>query len=298
MNVKKHSMGEWVLATRPWSFPASAMPVMVTMVWLWSRGVEVRWWLGVLSLLNIVLVHAAGNVWSDIADYRHGVDAEDTFGTRLLVDEQFSPDEFRRLSLVLNVAAVVLGLVMVGLTGWPLLVIGVAGLLLSLCYPWLKYAALGDVVIILCYALLPMLGTSYIVSGEVRPEVLWLALPVGLITVAILHINNVRDVTTDRRAGISTLPLLTGTRVGTYIYMVEVLLPFVWIVGLVALGIGSWGLLASLLALPLAVKNVRTMFAGADLRESCAHLDEGTAQLQLAFSLCLMLGLIVNTLIK
>jgi len=46
------------------------------------------------------------------------------------------------------------------------------------------------------------------------------------------------------------------------------------------------------------VKNVRTMFAGADLRESCAHLDEGTAQLQLAFSLCLMLGLIVNTLIK
>ena len=179
MNVKKHSMGEWVLATRPWSFPASAMPVMVTMVWLWSRGVEVCWWLGVLALLNIVLVHAAGNVWSDIADYRRGVDAEDTFGTRLLVDGQFSPDEFRRLSLVLNVAAVVLGLVMVGLTGWPLLVIGVAGLLLSLCYPWLKYAALGDVVIILCYALLPMLGTSYIVSGEVR-----------------------------RRAGISTLPLL------------------------------------------------------------------------------------------
>ena len=169
MNVKKHSMGEWVLATRPWSFPASAMPVMVTMVWLWSRGVEVCWWLGVLALLNIVLVHAAGNVWSDIADYRRGVDAEDTFGTRLLVDEQFSPDEFRRLSLVLNVAAVVLGLAMVGLTGWPLLVIGVAGLLLSLCYPGLKYAALGDVVIILCYALLPMLGTSYVVSGEIRP---------------------------------------------------------------------------------------------------------------------------------
>ena len=287
----KHSLKDWILATRPWSFPASVMPVLVTVVWLWSRGVEVNWWLALLAVVNIVLVHAAGNVWSDIADYRRGVDAEDTFGTRQLVEGQFTTDEFRRLSLWLNVAAIGLGLVMVGLTGWPLLVIGVAGILLSLCYPRLKYVALGDVVIILCYALLPMLGTSYIVSGAVHTDVLWLAVPVGLITVAILHVNNLRDVSTDRRADIRTFPLLTGNRVGAWVYVIEVLLPFVWLVGLVIADIGSWGLLLALLTLPLAVKNVRTLFSSSDYRLSGAHLDEGTAQLQLAFSLCLVAGM-------
>jgi len=64
----KHSVKSWILATRPWSFPASAMPVIVTIVWLWSAGYDVHWWLGLLAVVTIVFVHAAGNVWSDIAD--------------------------------------------------------------------------------------------------------------------------------------------------------------------------------------------------------------------------------------
>ena len=72
-----HTIKEWVLATRPWSFPASTMPVLVTMMFLWSKDIQVNWWLGIMALVNIVLVHAAGNVWSDYHDYRKGVDADD-----------------------------------------------------------------------------------------------------------------------------------------------------------------------------------------------------------------------------
>lgn len=297
--MEKHSFKDWVVATRPWSFPASVMPVMVAFVWLWSNGVPVKWWLGALAVLNIILVHAAGNVWSDIADYKSGVDADDTFGVRQLVDGHFTPSQFMRLSLTLNVLAVALGLLMVWLTGWPLLAVGVAGILLSFFYPRLKYMALGDVVIILCYALLPMLGTSFIAAGKFVYDVLWLAVPVGLITVAILHVNNVRDVATDRRAGIHTLPMLTGRKLSRWLYVFEVLFPYAWLVLLFFLHVVSWPALAVFLSLPVAWGNASDVMdrddeAGAKL----ARLDERTAQLQLLFSALLIVGMVVTHFIR
>lgn len=293
--MSKHSFKDWVIATRPWSFPASAMPVLVTIAWVAANGFEVNWWFGLWALINIIIVHAAGNVWSDIADYRHGVDAEDTFGVHTLVNGQFTVAQYRRLSLCLNAVAIAAGLGLVALTGWPLLWIGLVGILLSLFYPNLKYHALGDVVIIFCYALLPMVGTSFIVSGEIHWQVLWLAVSVGLITVAILHANNVRDIETDHRAGISTFAMTTGRRAGAWLYAFEVLFPFLWLLGLMVFGVEPWWLLTTVPALPVAVKNARVMLdweRGG--KASYAHLDERTAQLQLLFSLLLILGLILS----
>lgn len=290
--MKKHSLKDWVLATRPWSFPASAMPVLVTLVWLWSTGHPVHWLFGLWALVNIVFVHAAGNVWSDIADYRSGVDAADTFGVRTLVDGQFTPQEFRRLSLTLNTIAVIMGLALVALTGLTLLVIGMAGIALSLLYPRLKYAALGDLVIALCYAFLPMIGTSFIASGVIHWDVLWLAVPVGSITVAILHVNNTRDIETDQRARIHTLAMLTGRPFAAGLYVFEVLLPYAWLIGLVLARLAPWTALTAILSLPIAVANARAMLSyRQDGIAAIARLDERTAQLQLLFSVLLMAGL-------
>ena len=293
-----HSFKEWVLATRPWSFPASSMPVVVTIAWTWARGIQVNWWFALWALVNIIFVHAAGNVWSDIADYRKGVDADDTFGVRTLVDGQFTVEEFRRLSLTLNSIAILGGLALVALTGWPLLVIGAIGIALSLLYPRLKYMALGDLVIALCYSVLPMTGTSFIISGSIHWHVLWLAVPVGLITIAILHANNVRDIETDSRAGISTFPIYTGRSVGAKLYAFEVLCPFVWLFGLIAFRIEPWWLLTAFAALPVAFMNARTMLAYEhEGPESYANLDERTAKLQLMFSLLLVVGLVLSVVV-
>ena len=63
--MKKHSFKEWLVAVRPWSFPASAMPVLVTLAYLhWGHG-SVDWLNGLWALVNIVLFHASGNTWSD-----------------------------------------------------------------------------------------------------------------------------------------------------------------------------------------------------------------------------------------
>ena len=293
--MKHHSLKDWILVTRPWSFPASSMPVLVTLFWLFASNIELNWWLGIAALVNIILVHAAGNVWSDYFDYKKGVDREDTYGVKILTSGQFTPKEVMRLSLILQVLAVVMGIVLVCLTGWTLLWIGLAGIALSLCYPPLKYIALGDVVIALCYSVLPMVGVSFIASGEIHWPVLWLAVPVGLITIAILHANNTRDIETDVRARIHTFSILTGRSFAAGVYYFEVLFPYAWMLGLCAFGIVSWWTMLTWLSLPLALKNVRAMMGWKEKGiESFARLDEGTAQLQMAFSLTLIIGLVLT----
>lgn len=296
--MKGHTVKEWLLATRPWSFPASSMPVLVSMMFLWSQGMEVSWGLGIMALVNIILVHAAGNVWSDYFDYRRGVDAADTYGIRTLTDKQFTPKEMLTLSITLQILAILMGLVMVWLTGITLLWVGLVGIALSLLYPPLKYAAMGDLVIMACYALLPMLGTTFICYGEIIPSVLWLAIPVGCITVAILHANNTRDIETDRRAGILTFPILTSRSKSINIYIFQLIMPYCWLATIVLLGhVSPWALL-TVITLPLAIGNCKKMAScRTDGIKAIAQLDEATAKLQLAFSLLLSVGLIVEALV-
>lgn len=291
----KHSPKEYVLVTRPWSFPASAMPVIVSLAWLFARHQSVNPWIGLWTLLTIIIVHAAGNVWSDYFDFKSGVDRDDTYGVKILTSGQFQPKEIMRISIVLQLAALVSGIALVCATGSTLLWIGVAGILLSLCYPPLKYMALGDVVIYLCYAFLPMTGVTFICTGAIQWDVLWLSAPVGLITIAILHANNTRDIETDRRAGISTLAMMMGQTTSAVLYCAEVLIPFFWMLLLAVLGIVSWWTSLVWLVFPLSMKNVRTMMSYRQGGVAAfARLDEASAQLQLAFSLLLSVGLLLS----
>lgn len=296
--MKGHTIKEWVLATRPWSFPASTMPVLVTMMFLWSKGIEVNWVLGFMALVNIVLVHAAGNVWSDYHDYKRGVDAPDTYGVRILTDKQFTPKDVLTLSVSLQIAAILMGLLMVWLTGITLLWYGLAGIALSLLYPPLKYAALGDFVIMACYALLPMLGTTFICSGNIVPEVLWLAVPVGSITVAILHANNTRDIETDTRAGIRTFPILTSRSAAIRIYVFWIIVPYLWLLVMTLLHLVSPWTLVTFISFPISLSNCKQMIScEKEGIKAIATLDEATAKLQLAFSLTLAIGLVIEALI-
>ena len=282
------------MAVRPWSFPASAMPVAVTLAYLWWMGQEVNWLNGVWALLNIIVFHAAGNTWSDYFDYRREVDAKDTFSVRTLTEGLFTPKEIYHLSVGLLVVALIGGIGLLVRTGLPLLYIGIGGVACTLLYPPLKYHALGDAVIFVAYALLPMLGTAYAATGVMDGSTLWIALPVGLITVAILHANNTRDIPTDRWAHIRTLAMTLGGRVSVFLYAFEVLFPFGWIAGCAAGGLLPWWALLTLPALCMAWSNVRRMRLFFTVgREGIVSVDERTAQLQLLFSLLLIVSFVV-----
>ncbi len=284
--MKKHSLKDWLIAVRPWSFPASAMPVIVTLAYLyWAYGV-IDWKNGVLALVGIIIFHASGNAWSDYFDFERGVDRADTFGVKTLTSGQFMPLEIRNLAIGLVVPAVAIGLWLVVRTGLPLLWVGVCGAICSLLYPWLKYRAFGDFVIFVAYAILPTLGISYITVGKFLPDLLLIIVPVGLITVAILHANNTRDIETDVRAKISTLAMKLGKKTDVLLYIFEVIFPFLWIVGCVVLGYFPWWSLLTMLGLLPAIANARAMLRlPKEGISAISNLDEKTAKLQLLFSL-------------
>ena len=299
MENKKHGFKAWLLATRPWSFPASAMPVVATMAYLFYAGYNIDWLVGLWTLVTIIVFHAAGNTWSDYFDFKKGVDRDDTVGGMAITSGEFRPEEIKKLASWLLAVAVVSGLGIMYVTGLPTLYLGLAGCVLTLCYPFLKYHALGDLDIFLTYSLLPVMGTSYVATGNFVNEALWLVLPIGLITVGILHINNSRDMEHDKRAGIHTFAMLMGKRASAVIYCLEVILPFVWVIGCVIYGsMPVWSLLV-LVALKPALDNAKKAAAlPKEGMNAVCGLDEATAKLQLMFSLLLSISFFVSYFVK
>ncbi len=292
--MKKHSFGEWMIAVRPWSFPASAMPVIVSIAYLFWKGAEINWLFGLWALVNIVIFHAAGNTWSDYFDFRKKVDADDTFGAKTLTTGMFTEKEIFRLSLILTIAATAAGLTLMALTGLPLLWIGLGGVLCTLLYPVLKYNALGDLVILLAYAFLPTIGTAFVTTGAIDWSILLIALPVGLITDGILHSNNTRDTLTDKRAGIKTMAMGLGHKASAILYGFEVIFPFVWIGVLSIMGLLPLTTIVIFLTLAVAIGCAKTMMHSLEGGSGViADLDVRTANLQLMFSALLTLAFIV-----
>ena len=117
----KHTFKDWMIAVRPWSTPASAMPIIVTLAYLFWKDAQINWLYGLWALIGMILFHYAGNVWSDWFDFRKKVDAEDTYGAKTLTTGMFSPKEILWLAVGLLVAAVACGLGLVAVTGLQLL---------------------------------------------------------------------------------------------------------------------------------------------------------------------------------
>lgn len=292
----KHSLKEWFFTTRPWSFPASAMPVLASfayMTWVCSLyGMSVDWVNGVLAIVGIVFFHASGNMMSDIRDFKKGVDKG--LNHMPLVNGSFTTKEYVGLSSALFVIGCLIGFYIMSRCGWPLLYAAVYGAFFTLTYATFKYFALGDLVIFLSYAVIPILGTTYATLSEYYYPALVLALPIGLITVAILHVNNTRDIKSDREAGIRTIAMLIGRNASLKLYAFEVLLPFLLILATVFCGWLPWYSLVTFLALPKAWQCARTVLNVKKTGlEPIAMFDAATSQLQLMFSLLLAASLFV-----
>lgn len=288
-----HRFSDWVIAVRPWSFPASAMPIIVTIAYLFWKGAAINWLYGAWALVGMMLFHMTGNTWSDYFDFKKKVDANDTFGAKTITTGMFEAREIRNLAIGLLIISVACGLGLFAVTGLPLLWIGLAGMALTLLYPLMKFNALGDLDILLTFAFLPTLGASYAATGMIDWSVLYVALPVGLITDGILHSNNTRDVLTDKRAGITTMAMALGGKFSSWLYAFEMIFPFIWVGILSIIGIMPLHTIIVFMTVPVAVACQRTMKRS--LKEGArpiADLDVRTANLQLVFSTLLTIAFV------
>jgi 1,4-dihydroxy-2-naphthoate octaprenyltransferase len=297
MNAATPSLNHWVIATRPWSFPASSMPALVTFMYVFFlsqyEALNINWLLGALAVIGAVVFQISGNLISDYFDYTRGIDREDTFGSsRLLVNQTFRPRTILWYGIGFIAFGALLGLYLVSQTGWPLLVIGALGFFGAAFYYLFKRRALGDALIFLIYGPLISLGVFYVMTGTLDWRIVALSLPIAFITVNILHANNTRDIAHDKRANIKTFAMLLGVRASVFKYKLLVALTYLLMVALVAAGILHWATLCVFLTLPLAIGNCRAMEqANEETPENISDLDVRTAKLQLAFSV-LLSGLI------
>ena len=309
--MEKKTLKDWIIATKPWSFNVSASSVIITSAYLYYNMLvqhaqepdfhptsnDFDWLNAVIALVMIICFHAAGNLLSDYRDYIYGIDKPGNDNeVKWISGGLFSPKEIRNFGYAMLVPATLLGILLLQRAGWEVAWIGVLGIIFAGAYSFFKFHAMGDLDIICCYALLPSIGTSFVVTGEYHYEVLLLSLTYGLFTNGLLHYNNTRDIESDSQAGITTLPILVGLKVSKYIYLCFEMLPFVITMVLIVVGIlPLWALLV-FLTFPSALKLVRMMLSS----KTCKDLDGydlPNAQQQLKFSLFLLLGIICGMFI-
>ncbi|UCD48938.1 MAG: 1,4-dihydroxy-2-naphthoate octaprenyltransferase [Phycisphaerales bacterium] len=301
--ARKGTLAVWLQAVRAFSFPASIVPVAVGTVLAAHFEGSVAWWLVPFIATASVVMHAATNLVSDYFDYEKGVDKDDTYGgSRVLVSELLTPRQVFIGGMALFAVSCGIGLLFVAVRGWPILALGVAGVLGGIFYTarpvGYKYFALGDALVFLLMGPLMVIGSYFVLTGSYRHAVLIASLPVGCLVAAILHANNMRDIQHDRDAHVRTVANLLGHDRARLEYYVLVGGAYVAVVGMIFGGLVSpWGLLV-FVTVPLAVKNLqRVIHSQPQQPETIATLDVQTAQLHLAFGLLLSLGILLGALL-
>lgn len=285
----------WLLAARPKTLPAAVGPVVVGAALAHAGGAFA---LGpaLAALLAALLLQIGSNLANDYFDFFKGADTAARLGPpRATASGLIRPGEMR-LGMVLTFgAAAMIGLYLVTVGGLPVLVIGLASILAALAYTGgplpFGYYGLGDLFVFLFFGLVAVCGAYYVQALALTWPVVITAVAPGLLITAILVVNNLRDIDTDRQAGKRTLAVLFGRRFARLEY--ACLLLFAYLVPLVLWQTGAyspWVLLPWMTG-PLAFTLARTTYrsAGSSLNTTLA----GTAQLSLWFCLLLALGIIL-----
>ena len=312
-SVNMNFFKRWLISVRPFSFPASSMPVVFGSVGAAAYGgYTFKPGLFILSLLGMVILHAAANILSDINDYRKGLDRVPTPVSGGVVRGLISIREAWISSGILFLAGTLIGLYLVLKSGPLLLAIGGLGLLVGIFYTRggkiaLKYHALGDLAVFLNFGILGSVGSWYVQSGSFSwIPVVW-AVPMAMHVIAILHANNWRDIVSDKNGDIATVASILGDKGSLRYYAFMIFGPFAIVLGLIFLprilpgNLPAMPLpfLLTLLALPLAIKLWHKAIRRKEPIEpfDFIALDGATAQLNLLFGALCTISLLVNVAI-
>ena len=203
----------WLKAVRPYAYSASLVPVAIGGLHARAAGAEFSGPRFGAALAAGVLMHTAANLWNDYYDFKHGVDrAGGGVGSGVLVAGEMTPARCFRGAAICAALATLIGLGIAAQTGWGLIVLGIFGLFGALAYsagplsP--KHRALGEVWLFLLMGVGMTLGGSLAQTGRFSWGAVAAGLPAALLMVLILYANNLRDVRSDRDAGLRTLPML------------------------------------------------------------------------------------------
>lgn len=290
-------MRAWVLASRPATLPAAAVPVIVGAAIAASEGAQFRVLVFLATLLCALLIQIGTNFANDYSDFHRGADHEGRLGpVRVTQSGLITQASVRRGIIVAFGLAVLLGAALVWVGGWPILAIGVASIIAGLAYtggPFpFGYHALGDVFVFVFFGLVAVTGTAYLQLGAWSRFALLLAVPVGLLATNILVVNNLRDRPTDSAAGKHTLAVVIGDRATRLQYTLFAIAAYAIPTVIALTQPLHRGLLLPLATLPMAIGLIRKVAGGVSGRELNLILKR-TGKLLLFFGLLLSIGVVI-----
>jgi 1,4-dihydroxy-2-naphthoate octaprenyltransferase len=297
MDSVKPTRGQiWWMASRPKTLSAAIAPVLVgAAVAYQASGFRVL--PALAALIVAMLIQIGTNLYNDYADFQRGADTSDRLGpVRVTQAGLLAPKVVRRGAVLTFVAAGMIGIYLIWVAGWPVAIIGLAAILAGLAYtagPWpLAYNGLGDLFTWVFFGFVAVCGTTYVQLQRV-PFLAWMGgLALGALITALLTVNNIRDIVSDRSAGRRTIPVIFGRQGGlveysfclVVAYLVPLLLYFVTQRNL-------WHLLP-LLTLPEAVSLLR--FTAATQGRALNRALAGTARLVLWYGALMAIGMILS----
>ena len=287
----------WLLAARPKTLPAAVAPVIVGSAMAYAHQRFVL--LPAMAALAVALLLQVGvNLANDYFDYTQGVDTEDRLGpARVTQSGLISPGRVKFSMTMVFVLSLLPGLYLISIGSWPVAAIGAASIIAALAYSGGPYPlashGLGDLFVFIFFGLVAVSGTYYVQALHITPMVVLMGIIVGLLITAILVVNNLRDIQTDRKTGKRTLAVVIGVK-GTRAeytillaggYAIPV---FIWLGGFAS----AWVLLP-LASLPLAFLQIRLIRQPSD-GPALNDLLAKTARLSFFFSVLLAIGLILS----
>ena len=287
------TVAQWVEGARPRTLPAAVAPVLVGTGAAAAASSMVAW-KAVLALVVALALQVGVNYANDYSDGIRGTDADRVGPFRLVGSGAARPALVKAAALASFAVAGVAGLVLAVTTAWWLLLVGAA----SVAAAWLYtggprpygYAGLGEVFVFVFFGLVATVGTAYVQLDRLSGLEWVAAVAPGLLAVALLVVNNLRDIAGDAAAGKRTLAVRIGAPATRGTYVACLLGPFV-VAAVVAAFFRPWALL-TLLAVPLALVPARSVLSGAEGRDLVTVLGR-TGRVQLAVAVLLTAGLVL-----
>ncbi|MBE0638348.1 MAG: 1,4-dihydroxy-2-naphthoate octaprenyltransferase [Bacteroidales bacterium] len=305
---------KWWISIRPFSLPASTMPVIFGSLLAYVYGgTSFSFGNFALAFFAVVMLHSGANILNDIYDFKNGFDKFPNPVSGGVVRKIITTGEAMKAAIVLLTIGTMIGLYLAWVVGPLLLLIGVPGLLIGIFYTIggkfaLKYRALGDLAVFLNFGILGALGAWYVQTATFSwIPVLW-AVPIATLVIAILHANNWRDIASDQEGHIFTIASLLGDKASLRYYGFLIFGPFFMVLALILVPFFlipefpfmPFSFVLVLLSLPMALKLWQKALNRKQPKNPIDFiaLDGATAQYNLVFGLLSTGALLVESVIR
>lgn len=284
----------WLLAIRPKTLSLAVVPILAGTALAWSEQQYFSAGPFTAALLAALLIQVGTNLHNDAADFERGTDTPDRLGPKRATAEGWmTAKQVHSGALASFTGALLLGVYLVWVGGWPIMLLGLLSLAAGYAYTGgprpIAYTPLGELFVLLFFGLAAVGGSYYLQTLGLSISALVAGCAIGLPAAAVLLVNNYRDMETDRRAGKLTLTTHIGRSASRLLYALLLLLPLLLSISLLSGGIHRW---LPWLALPMALILIRqlwTMPIGPELNRLLAR----TARYQVLFGVLLALALLL-----